>query len=151
MNNLLRLESVLKNNKYKRILIYGTGKNAERLINAIDSVEIVGILDRTRMYGSFCGYPIICWEDVNIGMVDAIVIAASNTFIEEIFVRIMYRCKALEIQIYDIDGRNLFENYSCEALYNGRFPYQDNKYYWKNFEELKTKINDYDALIYLIH
>ena len=146
MNNLLKLESILKNNKYKRILIYGTGKNAERLINAIDSVEIVGILDHTRMDGSFCGYPILCWEDVNNGMVDAIVIAASNTFIEEIFVRIMYRCKVLEIQIYDIDGRNLFENYSCEALYNGRFPYQDNKYYWKNFEELKTKINDYDAV-----
>ena len=81
--------------EHKKILIYGTGKYAERLIEALGDFHIVGVLDRFRFEGKFCDKPILIWDDIEENTVDVIIIATSKANYQEVVNRIQYRCSIL--------------------------------------------------------
>lgn len=127
--------------KNKRILIYGTGVVANRLIKALEGFQIVGVLDRIKLEGNVEGIPILSWEDIDKNFADILIIGAIRKNVKEIHERILYPCLYRNIIIFDADGQNLSERYALENT-NIETAY----YYFKNKEELKKKIDDYDAI-----
>lgn len=127
--------------KNQKILVYGTGKNAEKIINYLKGFLIVGIIDRIKFCGEFKGIPILSWDDIEEGMADVIIIAASQRNYKEIYGRIIDKCVGCYIKILDMEGKELITEFGL--------PYVDREtaqYYKRNEEELKALIDQYEAI-----
>ena len=127
--------------KDKRIIIYGSGVIAKRVIEALGDFQIVGILDRTRLEGCIENIPILSWEDVGQNFADILIIAATQQNCKEIYDRIVFSCIYREINIFDLQGQNLAEYYRLETI-----DINTAQYYLKNKGELQKKIEEYDAV-----
>lgn len=127
--------------KDKNIIIYGTGKTAQMLLEVLQGFAIIGILDHWKVEGVFHGYPILTWEDINLLEVDVLIIASLSRHYEEIFTRIQYRCMRKNVTVYGADGRNLTDYF----MYRGDSIHA-RSYFEKTQEDLKKKILDYDAV-----
>lgn len=125
----------------KRILIYGTGIMANRLIKALEGFHIVGVLDRIKLEGNVEGVPVLSWEDIDKGFADILIIGAVQRNIKEIYERIIYPCLYRNITIFNVEGQNLSERYALESA-----SIETAQYFLKNKEELKKKIDEYDAV-----
>lgn len=127
--------------KHKRILIYGTGIVANRIIKALKDFQVIGVLDRIKLEGDVEGIPILSWEYIGKGFADILIIGAAKKNIKEIYERIVYQCLYRNIIIFDEDGQNLSERYILEYT-----NIETAQYYLKNKEELEKKIDEYDAI-----
>lgn len=127
--------------EHKKILIYGTGKYAERLIEALGDFHIVGVLDRFRFEGKFCDKPILIWDDIEENTVDVIIIATSKANYQEVVNRIQYRCIALNITIYGENGRNLSKKSQLKYIDSFQADYLK-----KREDDLRKLISRYDAI-----
>jgi len=127
--------------KNKKLLIYGTGKYAERLVKALNGFEIVGVIDRIHFEGMFMGLPILIWDDIERDTIDAIIIASMKRNYHTIFDRIQYQCISLGITVYGENGQNLSKEYQLKYITP-----EQNEYFQKNESELKRIIDQYDAV-----
>lgn len=127
--------------KEKRILIYGTGRIAERLLDALAGFKVVGIIDRICFEGEFNLIPVLTWDDLHRNYADVIIIAALKKNYNIIFDRIQYYCSALNIIIYGENGQNLTEEYQLKYINPSHA-----KYFEKNVSDLKMLIDQYDAI-----
>ena len=125
----------------KRIIIYGSGVIAKRVIGALGDFQIVGILDRTKLEGCIENIPILSWEDVDQNSADILIIASSLQNCKEIYNRIIYACTYRKIKIFDVNGQYLTELYQLENT-----DINTALYYLKNKEELQKKIDEYEAI-----
>ena len=48
----------------KKIIVYGTGKNASFLIDSLKDCKIIGMLDAHKVEGTVDNIPIITWDDI---------------------------------------------------------------------------------------
>lgn len=127
--------------KGKKILILGTGKIAERVLEELNGFDVVGILDRNLFEGSLMGIPILTWDDLDDYTAEAIIIASLKKHYKEIYHRIQYYCSMFHITVYGENGLNL----SCEYQFKDIGPQQE-FYFHKNETELKKLIEQYDAI-----
>lgn len=127
--------------KNKKIVIYGTGKTAQRLLEALRGFSIVGIMDVWKLEGLFQGYPVLTWEEFNLCEADALIIASLSRHYEEIYTRIQFRCAWKNVTVYGADGRNLTDYF----MHRGDSIHV-RSYFEKSQEELKKKLLDYDAV-----
>lgn len=141
-----RLVELLFELKIKKIVIYGTGLNAKRLVEQLRDVEVAGVLDRTRIDGEFLGIPIVEWDDIKPDNNMAIVVASRVSVEREIFQRIMYWCKKLQMRVLSCHGEDLFEKYSCEALFTGHITQSDKQYFKKDAGHLVKVIDSFEAV-----
>lgn len=125
----------------KRILIYGTGINAKQFVEEHEEAQIVGVIDRVKFEGDFCGIPILMWKDVEEGMADAIIIASSPKYYSEICKRIIYICLKMGIKIYGKNGEHLGEKY---LLCRGNR--KQAAYYQKSKNDLLKQIDKHEAI-----
>lgn len=124
-----------------KIIIYGTGKNAQRFIENHKDVEIVAVIDRVKFEGDFCGIPILMWSDLEVGMADAVVIASVPKYYDEICKRIIFNCLKYELEIWGKSGECLWKNY----LFN-RIDKRQIKYFKKTQEQLLRQIDEHEAI-----
>lgn len=125
----------------KRIIIYGSGIIANRVLEALYDFQIVGILDRLKLEGYIKNTPILSWEDVGVDFADILIIASKSDFYQEIYDRIIYSCIYRQIRIFDIQGQTLAERYQLEIT-----DMNIARYYLKNKEELKRRVDEYEAI-----
>ena len=125
----------------KKILIYGVGKVAARLIETLSEFNIVGIIDRVHFEGTLLNIPILTWDDIDKGMADAIILGALKKNYKTIYDRIQFKCIALGITIYGENGQNLEKEYQMKYMDNLQM-----SYFEKNEEQLKRLIDSYDAI-----
>lgn len=125
----------------KRIIIYGSGTIANRVLEALYDFQIVGILDRIKLEGYIRDIPILSWEDVGENFADILIIASSAKVCKEIYNRIIYACISRKIRIFDVEGQFLAECYQLETT-----DINTAQYYLKNKEELKKRVDEYDAI-----
>lgn len=125
----------------KKILIYGTGKIAGRLLEALRYYNIVGVLDGIHSDGEFERFPILTWDVINSDTADVIILAATRKNYAVIFNRIQYKCLSLHIEIYGENGKNLTKESQMKYVKSS-----DMLYFEKNPEELKRLIMQYDAV-----
>ena len=135
------MTALLNGLKGKKILIYGSGIWAKKLIDNLHDVAIVGILDRVKTKGEINKIPILKWENIQKGTADIIIIASKPQFYKEIYTRICGICLRLGITIYSVDGQDLQKVYEKDAV-----DIENALYYAKTQEELLNKIADYDAI-----
>ena len=135
------LKSIFQEYSNKKILIYGTGKNAEKVIEALEDFPLVGVVDGSRIYGTFKGLPILCWEEIDKRTADVLIIATRKMNYDIIYNRIRDKCKACRYIVLGMHGEDLAA-YLEEGI--GRLKLAD--YCSKSMEELKAVIDDYDAI-----
>lgn len=124
-----------------KIMIYGTGVIAKRIITCISDFNIAGVIDGLHFGGEVEGIPVRLWDEIKPGEVDVILIAALQRNYKDIYSRIIDRCLAYGIRIYSERGEDLISYYG----HNPSF-FDDAKYYRKNEKELKQLIEQYDAI-----
>lgn len=124
-----------------KIIIYGTGKNAQKFIENHKDVEIVGVIDRVKFEGDFCGIPILMWRDFEAGMADAIVIASLPKYYDEICKRIIFNCLKFELEIWGKSGECLWKKYVFNRIDKNQI-----KYYQKTQEQLLKQIDEHEAI-----
>lgn len=97
--------------RFKRIAVYGTGKNAKKfLIEHGEKLDIGNIIDPAKTGKFFLYKKILPIEEV-IQTVDLILICASVSVELIIYNRIYDLCREKGIELYGINGGNLFEFY----------------------------------------
>lgn len=104
-----RIEKLINRLRYKKIVIYGTGINAGKVINALAERDIIGILDNRSSTGYFIGKKIISIDEMILLHPEAIIIAAQLSTTLIIYHRISKICKEHHIALLDIFGNDLFE------------------------------------------
>lgn len=93
--------------KNKKIVLYGTGVIAKRLLEALEEYQIVGILDKILVDGEIGQHQILQLEKLNKNLVDVIIIASNEIYYEDIYQRIVKKLKDCKIDIYGENGRKL--------------------------------------------
>lgn len=124
-----------------KILVYGTGVLAEKIIDALQSFNIVGVVDKSRSCGVFKGISILSWDEVNVGTAEVIIIAAAKKNYEKIFRRIQDKCIVCRFIVLGCAGENLNIYFGNEINRTDLLEYCK-----KNLEDLKAKIQNYDAV-----
>ena len=81
-----------KSLKTKKILVYGTGAIAKRLIHGLLDFDIVGVIDGFRLFGNINGIPIKMWDEIYEGDANVVIIASLPQNYSIIFRRIVDRC-----------------------------------------------------------
>ena len=126
-----------------QILIYGTGLISKKLIRELKkrkNINLVGIIDKTRVYGQFEGVQVIEWRDIKKGAIDFIIIAAPNKYCKDIYARILKHCIAKDIRILDASGNDLTKIFGTG--YFDKF----NSYYVFDMNLAKKKIDNSDVV-----
>lgn len=139
--NLKGVQDKFHKLREKKILIYGTGVIAKRLIHSMPDFHIIAVIDRHQFMGDIEGIPIKMWDEIQEGNADAVIIAALPRNYYEIYHRIIDKCIAYDIQIFGENGRNLIAKYGIITANK-----KDNEFFRKNEMELLRKIEDYDAI-----
>lgn len=91
----------------ERILIYGRGMYTKLIIENFREFSFIGILDRLDLEGSYCGVPILKYDEVVNSNAKIIIIAASLINTETIRRRIGNFCISNGISLYSLDGELL--------------------------------------------
>ena len=136
-----KIRSKFENYKNDKILIYGTGKRAGNLIDALNDFHIVGVVDKDNIYGEFKKKPILVWDEIRPNTAELLIIAADRRYYEEIFRRIQDKCIVCKLTVLGYAGEDLGIYFGNEIDRIGIL-----KYCEKNVEDLKKKIQFYDAI-----
>lgn len=103
--------------KEEKMLIYGRGMYARLLLDNFRDYQFVGIMDRLDLEGSYCGLPILKYEEVVQLEARIIIIAASLKNTELIRRRIGNFCIQNRIKLFSVDGRCLdIDDCVCRVL-----------------------------------
>ena len=100
--------------KHRNIVLYGKGPMTKNVIDKNPDFNIIGIMDRTLERGMIYGKPVISYEDLPYRNVDIIIPIARPESLKMIFNRISCYCERLHIELYSINGNNLFE--TCDII-----------------------------------
>ncbi len=127
--------------KDKKILIYGTGVIARRLIRNLSGFHLIGIIDRVHFSGELEGIPVLLWDEIEPKEADAIILASAQKNYRIIYQRIIEKCILYNIVIYGETGQYL----------NGYFGWKyseldDARYFRKNKGELEELVSRYEAV-----
>lgn len=125
-------------NKKEPLIIYGTGKIASALLPNIKDYNIVGILDKEKTSGSWYGIPFLDLGQIGKYHANTIVIVAAPRNIPVIYRRIEQFCKANQIRVCDIRGRDLSEVYD---LYESNIPY-----FQKDWSDLHAAVEQHKII-----
>ena len=108
MSNVVQLFEKYKLNK---IAIYGLGVEAEKVLKQMDSdFQVIGLLDSFRDSGEMYGKPIISLQDAIREDVKMILVVARPGSCKAIARKIGKACTDHQIDLLDINGKNLCEN-----------------------------------------
>ena len=88
------------------VAVYGTARNAERLIYNLD-LAIVGLIDSKHTGEYFYGKKVLSEKEIGILGIDVIIIAAEPDPTEIIFKRISEFCVVHRISVFDLSGTDL--------------------------------------------
>ena len=103
LEKLREMESFFFNHS---VAIYGTGLNAERVINTL-SIDIVGLIDAKKTGTFIYGKKVLSFLEISLLNVDVIIIAAEPDSARIVYNRIAEYCTNNKITIFDMYGNNL--------------------------------------------
>ena len=133
-----RIERLVKRLKYEKIVVYGTGINAKRVVDALSDRDIIGILDRDTNSGYFEGIKILTIDEMLLKHPKVVVIAAQSSSTLPVYHRISKICLEHHIGLLDMFGNDLFD------LVNNIEKQGDCSK--KNIEEIKREIDLHEVI-----
>lgn len=137
---LARLERIIPDLKERRVVVYGIGINAKRVIECMSSLNILGIMDKEYIGKYFYGKKVLSKEEIQLLEIDTIVIAAVPQSTQIVYKRILPFCLDNHIAILDM--------YGCDEIQMHKNVLEQKLMYFKlSEEELKKKISLNTALV----
>lgn len=103
------LKSKLNILKDFNVVVYGTGVIAERFLDEAADYSIMGVLDNIRKNGSFKGYRILDWCDINDNNSIVLVICALESNYKVIYERIKENYRGKFLDVIGVNGRSIKE------------------------------------------
>ena len=97
--------------KNKRIFIYGTGINAQSIVERYEDYNIVAFISKADIGNYMCGKLIVSLEQAIIMRADIIIVAAQINALPAIANRIAVTCKLHGIHLVDMYGQDMIEMY----------------------------------------
>lgn len=95
--------------KGKPIALYGVGVNAREIINRFSNYEIVCLVDDKQAGKYVAGRYVVTLEEfIELG-IEYLIIAARIPSAQVVFHRIGAECKANQIRVYNLYGKDMFE------------------------------------------
>lgn len=128
-------EKEFSNCKNKKIVLYGKGPYTNLILEVIKDYNIVGVMDRDIKEGYLFGKPVLSYKEVVEQNVDLIIVVARPNSIRAVFERIRIFCSINCIQLYGINGENLFERFQIDNMADEEVIYK----FQKNFSGFKNK------------
>ena len=116
LSNLIKM---IPNLEGKRIVIYGAGINAKRVLDCMNSLDILGLMDENYTGKYLYGKRVLSENEVQLLKVDVILIAAEPQSTEIVYKRIMPFCLKNNITIlnmYGLDEMNMHQNVLVQNL-----------------------------------
>lgn len=105
------IETIINQHKNEKIALYGIGTETERFLSEYGrELSIVGLLDGFRNEGEIYDYPIIPVSEMLSRGVSLIIVVARPGSCKAITKRIGDFCRAHNVALFDVRGRNLLEN-----------------------------------------
>ncbi len=125
----------------KKIILYGKGPRTQRIIESCPDYNIIGIMDKNEKTGIIYGKRILDYETVAELETDMVIAVARPENISYIYNRIHEFCSYHGIQLYDVEGNNLFITQK-----DSPFMIEPHPYYEVGEEELKKQIVTHDVI-----
>ncbi|MDU1138058.1 hypothetical protein [Enterocloster bolteae] len=125
----------------KRIVLYGKGPRTQRLVEECPEYQFIGILDKNEKEGMIYGKRILNYESVQAAGVDMIIAVAQPDNLKYIYNRIHEFCSYHGIQLYDVEGNNLFITQKDTP-----FMIEPHAYFSAGEEELRKQIDVHDII-----
>ncbi len=104
---LQKLKEQLPTVQNKKIALYGTGRNAEVIINELTNLNIVALIDENNIGRYIYNKKIISFEAALFLNVEVIIIAAEARAEKEIVKRIAKDCLKYNVQLFNMYGCNV--------------------------------------------
>lgn len=120
------------------MLIYGTGINAEAIIETCKDYNMIGVLDAGKTGEEFCGLKVMSEDAAIVSGCKVIVVVARPSVHEIIYKRICSWTLENDIHIYNINGEEI-KNLSGA-------PICDSEYFSQSLVGLKKKILEYEVI-----
>ena len=137
---LMKLNKLLPSLKGKRIVVYGTGINAERVLDCMCSLDVLGLMDQEYTGKYIYGKKVLSQEEIVLLGIDTILIAAEPQSAQMIYFRILPFCMDHHISILDM--------YGCDEIQmHQNILEQEMAYVNLREEEIKSIISNNDALV----
>ena len=137
---LRKLKKVLPSLQGKRIVVYGTGINAERVLDCMCPLNILGLMDQEYTGKYIYGKKVLSQEEIVLLGIDTILIAAEPQSAQIIYFRILSFCMDHHISILDM--------YGCDEIQmHQNILEQEITYVNLREEEIKNRISINDALV----
>lgn len=124
--------------KNRNIAIYGIGPITKLIVENVQDFHFAGLLDNHKKSGNLFGLNIIDEENLDLYHIDMIIIIARSSNVKLIYKRIEKKCKELQLEVYDINGRELAAEKETNIT--------DHEYFTKSYEELIKIIEGYDVI-----
>lgn len=113
-------KSTFKNMRNDRILLYGTGLNAARIVKEVQDFNIIGTMDAAREGQIWNGYKVYAADDLKDLKPDLLIIVARPSVVDIIYERIRLVVEEMHLPVYTADGREVTRSLS-EKLNNPYF------------------------------
>lgn len=94
--------------KERKIVLYGKGPFTKLILDIFKDFNIIGIMDRDIKNGFIYGKPVVSYKEILELQVDIIIVVSRPDSIKMVFERIYSFCDVNHIQLYGINGENLF-------------------------------------------
>lgn len=132
---ILRLKEITENLKGKKIALYGTGRNAEAIIEQFEELNIVVLIDEKKVGKYVYGKKVISFESALFLELNAVIIAAEAQAEREIVKRILFKCLEHNIKLFNMYGFDVISGIHEEVL-------QDIDYIRLTKDQIKQEIDN---------
>ena len=122
----------------ERMVLYGTGINAEAVAKQCRDCPIEGIMDVTKTGEVFCGFPVLSPEEIQEKQIKKIVVIARPAVHAIIYKRIKSWCEENQIRVYDVRGNSFAEKFKAEKY--------DSPYFDRCLEALEREIDAHEII-----
>lgn len=137
-NTVVAFRQNIDKEKFDKFVIYGTGINAESIVNNCRDYTIAGIMDVAKTGQSFCGLPILSQEEILERQIHKIIVVARPAVHTIIYKRIRTWCMEHKIDVYDIYGKRIEEKLQAHEM--------DSPYFSVSYEMLLKEINSHEII-----
>lgn len=124
----------------KKIVIYGTGVNAKRILTQIPELNVIGLMDNQHTGEYIFGKRVLSEREVLLLNIDAIILATEPHSTKIVYSRISDFCTQNNIMVFDMHGRDetkLRKNILEQEIYYPNF----------SEENLKHAISDKNVIV----
>lgn len=104
-----RIKEILPKLYKKRVVIYGTGINAKRVLDCMGAHHVLGLMDEKHTGKYLYGKKVLSEEEIRLLETDTILIAAEPRSVQIVYERIFIFCMNNHITILNMYGLNEFQ------------------------------------------